>query len=29
MMPVCMAPIQALVQKSVTPTMQGRVLGAV
>lgn len=26
MMPVCMAPIQALVQKSVTPTMQGRVL---
>ena len=26
MMPVCMAPIQALVQKSVDPTMQGRVL---
>lgn len=26
MTPVCMAPIQALVQKSVAPTMQGRVL---
>ncbi|MFN2286521.1 MAG: MFS transporter [Anaerolineae bacterium] len=26
MTPVCMAPIQALVQKSVDPTMQGRVL---
>ena len=26
MMPICMAPIQALVQKAVDPTMQGRVL---
>ncbi|MBN2007249.1 MAG: MFS transporter [Anaerolineae bacterium] len=26
MMPICMAPIQALVQKNVTPAMQGRVL---